>query len=45
MWDKGDKNGVKNEDTKKMKPRSISVFRSFGTSTDEVQYNRKGMWW
>jgi len=43
MTDKGDKNGVKDEDTKKMKPRSISVFRSFGISNDEVQYNRKGM--
>jgi len=45
MRDKRNKNGVKDEDTRKTKLRSISVFRSFGTSTDEVQYNRKGMWW
>lgn len=43
MRDKGNKNRAKDEDTKKKKPRSISVFRSFGTSTDEVPYSRKGM--
>jgi len=43
MRGKGNKNGVKDEATKKTKPRKISVFRSFGTSTDGVQYNRKGM--